>query len=290
MRRRLFAVALAAAVLAACSKPEPPPPAPAPPPSPPPPVERKLDVSQLPPLKYAGVVFEAKSGAINPVGGAEASATLAMQANAPSKAEVPLDGQLTLAFANGTQLRKHLQGFGSAQVADLTLGGSVPAGTTWDGATLTVSESGKPPQTVTVGKPAPTTSVTLTPRGEGVAPSRYRDPITYQVALAALELDGPRSGGFFERTAENQRFARLRVTVLNKGAKSGVSIGQEAFELRVDGQSMNIAVGLFAKAIAFNQSADFDMVYRVPAGAQKFVLIVGADGKKPAQIELTRAP
>lgn len=289
MRRRLFALVLAAAVLAACSRPAPPPPAPAPPAPPPPPVERKLDVSQLPPLKYAGVVFEAKSGVIAPAG-ADATATLNVQATAPSKAEVPLDGQLMLAFANGTQLRKHLQGFGSAQVADLTLSGDVPAATTWDGATLTVSESGKPPQTVTVGKPAPAISVALTPSGDAVAPSRYRDPITYQVAQAALELDGPRSGGFFERTSDSERFARIRVTVLNKGAKSGVSIGQEAFELRVDGKSTNIAVGLFAKAIAFNQSADFEMVYRVPADAQKFVLVVGADGKKPAQIELTRVP
>lgn len=287
MQRRLFAVALAAATLAACSKPEPPPAPPAPPP-PPPPVERKLDVSQLPPLKYAGVVFEARSGVIAPAG-ADATATLAVQATAPSKAEVPLDGPLTLAFANGAQLRKQLQGFGSGQVADLTLSGTVPAGTTWEGATLTVSESGKPPQTVTMGKPAPAGSVALTPSGEAVAPSRYRDPITYQVAQAALELDGPRSGGFFERTTDSQRFARIRVTVLNKGAKNGVSIGQEAFEVRVDGQSMNIAVGIFARSIAFNQSADFELVYRVPADAQKLVLIVGADGKKPAQIELVRA-
>lgn len=286
MQRRRFTVVLLAATVAACSKPEPPPPPAAP--APPPPAERKLDVSLLPPLKYAGVVFEAKSGVIAPAG-ADATAMLAVQASAPSKAEVPLDGQLTLAFANGTHLRRHLQGFGSAQVADLTVSGSVPSGTTWDGATLTVGESGKPPQTVTVGQPAPATSIALTASGEAVAPSRYRDPITYQVAQAALELDGPRSGGFFERTTDGQRFARIRVTVLNKGAKSGVSIGQEAFELRVDGQSMNIAVGLFARAIAFNQSADFEMVYRVPADAQKFVLVVGADGKKPAQIELARA-
>lgn len=288
MQRRRFALALAAAAIAGCSKPEPPPP-PAAPPPPPPPAERKLDVSQLPPLKYAGVVFEAKSGVIAPAG-AEATATLAVQATAPSKAEVPLDGQLTLAFANGTQLRKHLQGFASGQVADLALSGSVPAGTAWEGATLTVSESGKPPQTVTVGQPAPATGIALAPGGEAVAPSRYRDPVTYQVAQAALELDGPRSGGFFERATDGQRFARIRVTVLNKGAKNGVSIGQEAFELRADGQSMNIAVGLFARAIAFNQSADFELVYRVPADAQKLVLVVGADGKKPAQIELARAP
>ena len=287
MHRRLFAVVLAAAMLTACGKPEPPPP-PAPPP-PPVPVERKLDVSQVPALKYAGVVFEAKSGVITPAG-TDATATLAVQATAPSKAEVPLDGQLTLAFANGTQLRKLLQGFGSAQVADLSLSGNVPAGTSWDGATLTVSESSKPPQTVTVGKPAPVTTVTLTSGGEAVAPNRYRESVTYQVAQAALELDGPRSGGFFERTAEAKRFARIRVTVLNKGGKNGVSIGQEAFELHVDGHSTNIAVGLSARAIALNQSADFELVYRVPAGAQKFVLIVGADGKKPAQIELARAP
>jgi hypothetical protein len=287
MQRRRFALVLLGATVAACSKPEPPPP-PAAPAPPPPPAERRLDVSQLPPLKYAGVVFEAKSGVIAPAG-ADATATLAVQATAPSKAEVPLDGQLTLAFANGTQLRRHLQGFGSAQVADLTVSGSVPSGTTWEGATLTVAESGKPPQTVTVGRPAPATGIALTASGEAVAPSRYRDPITYQVAQAALELDGPRSGGFFERTTDGQRFARIRVTVINKGAKNGVSIGQEAFELRVDGQSMNIAVGLFARAIAFNQSADFEMVYRVPADAQKFVLVVGADGKKPAQIELARA-
>ncbi|MDZ7651290.1 MAG: hypothetical protein U5L03_01320 [Burkholderiaceae bacterium] len=288
MQRRWFALALAVATLAACSKPDAPPPLPAPPP-PPLPVERKLDVAQLPPLKYAGVVFEARSGVIAP-DGAQATATLVVQATAPSKAEVPLDGQLTLAFANGTQLRKQLQGFGSAQVADLTLSGNAPAGTTWDGATLTVTESGKPPQRVTVGQPAPATRVLLTPSGEAVAPSRYRDPITSQVAQAALELDGPRSGGFFERTADNLRFARVRVTVLNKGARSGVSIGQESFELRVDGHSMNVAVGLFARAIAFNQSADFELVYRVPVAAQKFVLIVGADGKKPGEIELTRSP
>lgn len=78
--------------------------------------------------------------------------------------------------------------------------------------------------------------------------------------------------------------------MLNKGAKNGVSIGQEVFELRVDGQSTNVAVGLFARSIALNQSADFELVYRVPADARSFVLIVGADGRKPAQIELTRAP
>jgi hypothetical protein len=288
MQRRLFALVLAAATLAACSKPEPPPPLPAPPP-PPPPVERRLDVSQLQPLKYAGVVFEARSGVIAPAG-ADATVTLAVQATAPSKAEVPLDGQLTLAFANGTQLRKHLQGFGSAQVADLTLSGSVPTGTSWDGATLTVSESGKPSQTVAVGKPAPVTTVLLTSGGDVAALNRYRESVTYQVAQAALELDGPRSGGFFERTADAQRFARIRVTVLNKGGKNGVSIGQEAFELHVDGRSTNIAVGLSARAIALNQSADFELVYRVPADVQKLVLVVGADGKKPARIELARAP
>jgi hypothetical protein len=288
MQRRLFAVTLVAAALAACGKPEPPPPPSAPPP-PPPPLERKLDVSQLPPLKYAGVVFEARSGVIAPAG-ADATATLAVQATAPSKAEVPLDGQLTLAFANGTQLRKHLQGFGSGQVADLSLGGTVPAGTTWDGATLTVSESGKPPQGVGVGKPAPVTAIALAPGSEAVAPNRYRELVTYQVTQSALELDGPRSGGFYERTAEKQRFARIRVTVLNKGAKNGVSIGQEAFELLVDDQSMNIAVGLSARAIALNQSADYELFYRVPADVKKLVLTVGADGKKPAQIELTRAP
>jgi hypothetical protein len=114
--------------------------------------------------------------------------------------------------------------------------------------------------------------------------------VTYQVTQSALELDGPLSGGFYERMAENQRFARIRVTVLNKGAKNGVSIGQEAFELLVDDQSMNIAVGLSARAIALNQSADYELFYRVPADVKKLVLTVGADGKKPAQIELTRAP
>jgi hypothetical protein len=280
--------ALCAVALVACDKPAPPQP-PAPPPVP---VERKLDSASLPPLKYAGVVFEVKSGTIVPpaagASAAETTARLEVQATAPSKAEVPLDGQLTLAFANGTQLRKHLQGFGSAQVADLTLSGNVPTGTSWDGATLTVRESGKPPQTVTVGKPAPVTTVALTSGGEVVAPNRYREAVTYQVAQAGLELDGPRSGGFFERTEEAQRFARIRVTVLNKGGKNGVSIGQEAFELQVDGRSTNIAVGLSARAIALNQSADFELVYRVPADVQKLVLVVGADGKKPAQIELTR--
>jgi hypothetical protein len=277
-------------LLAACSKP-----APvavsetAPTPAPPPPAV--LDVNTLPPLRYAGVVYEPKSGVISPpaAGASQSSVKLDLQATAPSKAEVPLDGQLTLGFTNGTQVRTGAHGLGAAQVLDIALTGSVPTGTTWQGATLTLSESGKPPQTVNVGAPAPSGEVALTPDAEVDAPTRYGEAVTYTVSQAALLLDGPRSGGFYERTSDSQRFVRIVVTARNKGGKNGVSIGQESCELWADGQSANIAVGVFARTIAYNQSNDFELFYRVPADAKTLALKVGADGRKPAQIQLARA-
>lgn len=257
----------------------------------PPPQVVTLDVSQLPPLRYAGVVYEAQSGAIKPTADtAGATASLDIRATAPSKFEVPLDGQLTLEFRDGAQLRTHVQGLGAAQVADLTVSGPVSAGTTWEGATLTLTESGKPPQRVQVGAPEPSSDVALTPGPEVNAPTRYGEPVTYSVSQAALLLDGPRSGGFYERTGDLQRFLRVVVTARNTGGRNGVSIGQETFELSADGQSANIAVGMFARTLAYNQSNDFELFYRVPAEAKSLALKVGSDGKHPGQIDLGRAP
>lgn len=256
-----------------------------------PPQPASLDINSLPPLRYAGVVYEARSGVITPaINAAGASVKLELQATAPSKAEVPLDGQLTLEFANGAQVRTAARGLGSAQVMDITLAGSVPSDTSWSGATLTLSESGKPPQRVTVGAAAASGDVALTPGPEVNAPTRYGEAVTYSVSQAALLLDGPRSGGFYERSSDTERFARIVVTALNKGGKNGVSIGQESFELWVDGQSANLAVGMFARTIAYNQSNDFELFYRVPAEATTLTLKVGTDGKHPGEIVLTRAP
>jgi hypothetical protein len=250
-----------------------------------------LDVNTLTPLRYAGVVYEPRSGVIAPpaTGASQSNVKLDLRATAPSKAEVPLDGQLTLEFANGAQVRTGAHGLGAAQVMDIVLTGSVPVGTTWQGAVLTLSESGKPPQTVTVGAPAPGSEIALTPDAEVDAPTRYGEAVTYTVSRAALLLDGPRSGGFYERTSDTQRFVRIVVTARNKGGKNGVSIGQESFELWADGQSANIAVGVFARTIAYNQSNDFELFYRVPADVRTLALKVGADGRKPAQIGLTRS-
>jgi hypothetical protein len=276
--------------LAGCNKPAPvttaekPPEPAAPQPAP-------LDISALPSLRYAGVVYEPKSGVINP--GTDASgctARLELQATAPSKAEVPLDGQLTLEFANGARLRASAKGLGAAEVRNVSVTGTVPAGTAWSGATLTLSESGKPPARVAVGSPAPNDEGALTPGPEVIAPTHYGEAVTYSVTQAALLLDGPRSGGFYERTSDAQRFLRVVVTALNKGGKNGVSIGQESFELWADGQSTNLAVGMFARTVAYNQSNDFELWYRVPVEAKSLVLKVGADGRKPASIELGRAP
>lgn len=281
---------LAVLALAACGKPTPVPAAPeAPTPAPAQPLA--LDLDTLPALRYAGVVYEPRSGVISPADGASGAAvSLTLQATAPSKAEVPLDGQLTLEFSNGAQVRTGAHGLGSAQVTDITLAGTVPAGTVWQGASLTLAESGKPPQRVTVGAPAPTSEVALIPGPEVSAPTRYGEPVTYSVTQAALLLDGPRTGGFYERTGDAQRFLRVVVTALNKGGRNGVSIGQESFELSADGQSLNQAVGIFARTVPYNQSNDFELFYRVPAGVQSLSLKVGADGKQPGQIELKRAP
>lgn len=281
-------VVVLALVLTACSKP-----GPGAPQEPPPAAPRAvvLDVNTLPPLRYAGVVYEPKTGVISPTaaGASQAGVKLDLQATAPSKAEVPLDGQLTLEFANGAQVRTGAHGLGAAQVTDIALTGSVPADTTWNGASLTLSESGKPSQTVTVGAPAPSGDVALRPDAEVNAPTRYGEAVTYTVTQAALLLDGPRSGGFYERTSDTQRFVRIVVTALNKGGRNGVSIGQESFELLADGQSANIAVGVFARTIAYNQSNDFELFYRVHSDAKTLTLKVGADGRKPAQIVLERA-
>jgi len=288
-RGRVAALLLALA-LAGCSKPAPVPEAqntPAPAPA----GRAALEINTLPALRYAGVVYEPRSGAISPAADASgATASLTLQATAPSKAEVPLDGQLTLEFSNGAQVRTGAHGLGSAQVTDVTLTGTVPAGTVWQGATLTLTESGKPPQRVTVGAPAPVSEVALTPGPEVNAPTRYGEPVTYAVSQAVLLLNGPRTGGFYERTSDAQRFLRVVVSALNKGGRNGVSIGQESFELWANGQSLNQAVGIFARTIAYNQSNDFELFYRVPADAKSLTLKVGTDGKHPGQIELTRAP
>lgn len=250
-----------------------------------------LDINMLPAIRYAGVVYEPQSGVITPaVDASVATVNLTLQATAPSKAEVPLDGQLTLEFPNGALVRAGAHGLGSAEVAAVSLTGTVPADTSWHGATLTLSESGKPPQRVTVGESAPVSEVTLKPGPEVAAPTRYGEPVTYSVSQAALLLDGPRSGGFYERTSNSQRFLRVVVTALNKGGRNGVSIGQESFELWADGQSLNQAVGMFARTVAYNQSNDFELFYRVPADATSLTLKVGTDGKHPGQIELRRAP
>jgi len=250
-----------------------------------------LDINTLPALRYAGIVYEPRSGVITPVAGANvATVSLTLGATAPSNAEVPLDGQLTLEFANGAQVRTGAHGLGSAEVTTVVLTGTVPADTGWDGAMLTLSESGKPPQRVTVGAPASASEDALVPGPEVSAPTRYGEPVIYSVSQATLLLDGPRSGGFYERTSDAQRFLRAVVTALNKGGRNGVSIGQESFELWADDQSLNQAVGMFARTVAYNQSNDFELFYRVPADAKSLTLKVGTDGKHPGQIELRRAP
>jgi hypothetical protein len=251
-------------------------------------VARPLDVTTLPPVRYAGIVYEARSGSLDPEGSGM-RARLVVQATAPSKFEVPMDGVLTLEFTNGARVHGRAPALGAAQVADLTLSGPVPADSVWDGATLTIAESGKVPQRVTVGQPEPPRREVLAPGPAVTVPSRYGEPITYTMADAALELDGPRTGGFFERAGDLERFLRVRVTVLNKGAPNGVSIGMEKFELLADGASANVAVGMFARTVTFNQSLDVELVYRVPTDAKALAVKVGADGRKPGEIALARA-
>lgn len=254
-----------------------------------PPARDVLPPDALPAFSYAGIRYEPQEGAIaSTPDGSRARARLVLRATAPSRFEVPLDAELGLTFANGAQVRSPLPSLGASQVEVIEVAGDVPAGTTWAGCSLSITEAGREPLRLRLGEdPAPPPDE-LEATESAKASTRYGDQVAYEVTGATFTADGPRRGGFYGRAPEGQRFLRTRIAVTNVDGRHGVSIGEESFALVTDLGTAPIAVGVNAQSIALGQRVEFEVIFLVPVEAGEFTLTVGADGNAPGRIQLRR--
>lgn len=243
-----------------------------------------LPAGALPAFSYAGIRYEPQGGVIQ---GTTARVTLS--ASAPSKFEVPLDAEIRLTFANGAEIKAALPSLGASQVTVVELAGPVPPDTTWDGATLSITEAGREPFQLRFGDDGEQPPDALEATGTAKVLTRYGDQVSYEVLGASFASDGPRRGGFYGRAPEGQRFLRTRIAATNVDGRHGVSIGEEAFQLTTDVGPASIAVGVNAQALALGQRGEFEVVFLVPKQARTFTLRVGADADTPGQITL-RSP
>lgn len=200
------------------------------------------------------------------------------------------NGIVRLNFADGTAVEQMtVDPIENGATRTFTISGDVQPATTWDGATLTVSEADKEPLTIALtgaetvtGQPQP-----LTSGGAATGLNKYDESIAYEVTEAALWDDGPQPGGYYIHRPLGQRFLMATVHATNTGGQNGVSIYSEQFQVLADGVPFAVSYDVNgAKSVTLNTSTDVSFYFLVPANAATLQLTVAADGQQPAQIPL----
>lgn len=195
------------------------------------------------------------------------------------------NGALTIKFSDGTEVRQPFGGgLGPNQTMEFTASGPVAAGTTWDGASLTIDEIGKEPFTVPLtGEVSPTIYPVVPLRGAAVTGQNERgETMDYEVVEGVMTIDGP--GG---RAPLGKRFIRVTLNVTN-GAPGGILVSGADFKLRADGVlsdmvydetgGMTPSTGVRSQVIVW---------FLIPAEARELVL-VGNVWEAAAEIGLSR--
>lgn len=172
----------------------------------------------------------------------------------------------------------------------LNLRGVAKADTAWDGAVLTLSESGKEPLKIPLtGTPEKSEYPLALKAGAAVtATNKYGEKILAQVTDSQLDIDGIVSGQRADRAPVGKRFVRVTAQAQNMDAKNGMSVGSEYLQLVADGAPAELAFDeTGAQTIPLNESAKLTVYFFVPADAQEFKLVVAPDGQEPKEITLT---
>lgn len=161
--------------------------------------------------------------------------------------------------------------------------------TTWDGAVLTLAESGKEPLAIPLTGALTKSEYprALKPGDAVTATNKYGEKISVQVTDAQLDMDGIVSGQRAERAPTGKRFVRVNALAQNVDAKNGMSVGSEYLQLLADDAPAELAFDeTGAQTIPFNESAKLTVYFLVPAEAQEFKLVVAPDGQVPQNITL----
>ncbi len=200
------------------------------------------------------------------------------------------NGTFRITFADGTAVEQ--LGVDPLEINETrayAVSGDVLPTTTWEGATLTLSEADTEPLTINLtdeetitGQPMP-----LTTGGEATGLNKYDESIQYQVMDASIWLDGPQPGGFYIHVPLGQEFVMVTVQATNTGGQNGVSIYSEQFQILADGAPYAVSYDVNgAQAVTLNTSTEVSFYFLIPANAASIQLTVAADGKQPQQITL----
>ncbi len=197
-----------------------------------------------------------------------------------------------ITFADGTKangldgIRLNKKG-----TQELNLRGVAKADTVWDGAILTLAESGKEPLKISLTAAPEKSEYPFALKADAAvtATNKYGEKISVQVIDAQLDIDGIVSGQRAERAPVGKRFVRVTAQAQNMDAKNVMSVGSEYLQLRADGAPAEIAFDESgAQTIPLNESAKLNVYFLVPAEAKAFKLVVAPDGQAPKEITLTR--
>lgn len=214
--------------------------------------------------------------------------TVQGQNNSGFKADI-VNGVVQIDFADGTAVAQTVvDPIEIGETRSFAVSGAVQPNTTWDGATLTLSEAGKEPLTIALTGPETVTGQSQPlAGGEATGLNKYDESIQYQITEASLWLDGPQSGGYYVHAPAGQQFLRITAHVTNTGGSSGVSIYAEQFQAVADGTSSAVSYDVNgAQSVTLNASTDVSFYFLVPANAANLAITVAADGTQPATILL----
>lgn len=195
-----------------------------------------------------------------------------------------------ITFADGT-IASGLDGIRLNKDAsqELNLRAVAKLATEWDGAVLTLSESGKEPLKIPLtGTPEMSEYPHVLKPGAAVtATTKYGEKIQVLVKSATMDIDGVVSGQRAERAPQGKRFVRIEAQGQNTDAKNGMSVGSEYLQLLADGAPAELAFDATgAQTIPLNEIAKLTVYFLVPAETKEFKLVVAPDGQESKEIPL----
>jgi hypothetical protein len=242
-------------------------------------------------FQYGALVFTLQSAAITtqaPAGADPAdqkgayAQTVWKVSNATADNQRVNSGVMTLSLAGGKYTRPVDVTVGPQSNQDLSVVFSVPAGSTWDGASLSLAEPGKVPAQLALEGTAPALEEPVKVAVSGEAQVTSPNLLHYQIVDGATALNGP---GF--RADTGTHVLILKVTATCKD-RYDCYVGPNSFRLFVDGVSSDLQKldPVSAAIKAGGASQDFTLAFQLPDSAKTVALEVGETGKDTKQIPL----
>jgi hypothetical protein len=241
-------------------------------------------------FRYGALVFTLQSAAITtqPPEGADPAdpkgayaQTVWKVSNATADNQRVNSGTMTLKLAGGEYARPIDYTVGPQTDQDLSVVFSVPAGSTWAGASLSLAEPGKVPAQLLLEGAAPALEEPVKGTVRGEAQVTSPNLIDYQVVDGATALNGP---GF--RADAGAHVLILKVTATCKD-RYDCYVGPNSFRLIVDGVPSDLQkLDPISAAVKASTSQDFTLAFQLPDSAKALALEVGETGKDTKQIPL----